>query len=106
MATVTARSTGKFESTATAENAHLLHSGVAAAHIEQAGEGVDAGARESALKRALFDVVRAHGVSVIAERAGVRREVIYRALTPTTNPRFSTLVKLAHAVGLRFTLVE
>ncbi len=46
------------------------------------------------------------GVAKIAEAAGVKRESLYRALSPRGNPRLSTLTAVLKAVGLRLTVEE
>jgi len=51
--------------------------------------------------RALSNVVRAKGVSVIAERAGVGRESLYKTLAPGSTPRYDTILKLLDALGVR-----
>ena len=37
----------------------------------------------------------------VAERAGIPRESLYRALSPRGNPTLKTLLALLHATGLR-----
>jgi probable addiction module antidote protein len=44
------------------------------------------------------------GIAKIAKAAGVERESLYRALSANGNPRLSTLVAVAKAVGLRLTV--
>lgn len=44
------------------------------------------------------------GIAKVAKAAGIERESLYRALSPRGNPRFSTLVAVAKAVGLRLTV--
>lgn len=44
------------------------------------------------------------GIAKIAKAAGVERESLYRALSAKGNPRLSTLVAVAKAVGLRLTV--
>jgi probable addiction module antidote protein len=44
------------------------------------------------------------GIAKVAKAAGVERESLYRALSPRGNPRLSTLVAVAKAVGLRLTV--
>ena len=44
------------------------------------------------------------GMAKIAKAAGIERESLYRALSPRGNPRFSTLVAVAKAVGLKLTV--
>ncbi len=49
------------------------------------------GGRE-ALLAALRHVAEAQGMSTIAERAGIKRESLFRAFSPKGNPTFKTLL--------------
>ena len=53
---------------------------------------------------ALADVAKARGMTQIAKDAGVGRESLYKALAPGAKPRYDTVLKLARAVGVRFTV--
>jgi probable addiction module antidote protein len=53
------------------------------------------------IARALGDIARSMGMSKVAMEAGLSRESLYRALSPTGNPSFSTVLKVAKAMGLR-----
>jgi probable addiction module antidote protein len=44
------------------------------------------------------------GVAKVAKAAGVERESLYRALSPRGNPRLTTLMAVAKAVGLKLTV--
>lgn len=55
----------------------------------------------SGIARALGDVARARGMSLVAKEAGLSRESLYRALSPDGNPSFATVLKVARALGLR-----
>ena len=44
------------------------------------------------------------GIAKVARAAGVERESLYRALSARGNPRLSTLVAVAKAVGLKLTV--
>ena len=50
---------------------------------------------------ALGDVVRAKGMSQIAQTAGLGRESLYKALSPEGNPEFATVLKVIRALGLK-----
>ena len=52
---------------------------------------------------ALSDVARAKGMAQVAKDAGVGRESLYKALTPGAKPRFETVMKVARALGVKFT---
>ena len=54
---------------------------------------------------ALRHVVEARGgFTKVAKVAGIERESLYRALSPRGNPRLSTLVAVARALGMKVTL--
>ncbi|WP_243311319.1 addiction module antidote protein [Fundidesulfovibrio agrisoli] len=57
-----------------------------------------------ALLMALRHVAKALGVSEVAEKAGVNRESLYRALSPRGNPTLKTLRAVTKAMGLRVTV--
>lgn len=44
------------------------------------------------------------GIAAVARKAGIERESLHRALSRRGNPRFSTLVAVAKAIGLRLTV--
>ena len=52
---------------------------------------------------ALSDVARAKGMAQVAKDAGLGRESLYKALAPGAKPRFETIVKVARALGVKFT---
>lgn len=52
---------------------------------------------------ALSDIARAKGMAQVARDAGLGRESLYKALAPGAKPRFETVMKVAHALGVRFT---
>ena len=52
---------------------------------------------------ALSDVARAKGMAQVARDAGLGRESLYKALAPGAKPRFETIMKVAHALGVKFT---
>jgi probable addiction module antidote protein len=52
---------------------------------------------------ALADVARAKGMARVAKDAGLGRESLYKALTPGAKPRFDTIIKVARALGVKFT---
>lgn len=52
---------------------------------------------------AVRDVARVRGMTQLAESAGVGRESLYKALTPGAKPRYDTMLKLLHALGVRLT---
>ena len=52
---------------------------------------------------AVRDVARARGMAQLAKDAGLGRESLYKALTPGAKPRYDTMLKLLHALGVRLT---
>ena len=58
------------------------------------------GGRE-ALLAALRHVAEAQGMATVAERAGIPRESLYRALSLNGNPTFKTLLAVLDAAGLK-----
>jgi len=64
-------------------------------------EANEPGGRE-ALLTALRHVAEAQGMATVAERAGIPRESLYRALSPTNgNPTVKTLMAILGAAGLK-----
>jgi probable addiction module antidote protein len=55
---------------------------------------------------ALGDVARAKGMAQVAKDAGLGRESLYKALAPGAKPRFETVMKVAQALGLKFTMSQ
>jgi len=53
------------------------------------------------IANALGIIARARGMSQVAREAGVTREALYKALTPEGDPKLSTLLGVAKALGLR-----
>ncbi len=50
---------------------------------------------------ALGAIARSRNLSEIARQAGMSREGLYKALSADGNPTLATVVKVAHALGLR-----
>ena len=50
---------------------------------------------------AVRDVARARGMTQLAKDAGLGRESLYKALTPGAKPRYDTVLKLLHALGVK-----
>jgi probable addiction module antidote protein len=53
------------------------------------------------ISRALGDIARARGMTKVARDAGLSRESLYKALSEDGNPSFATILKVAHAIGVR-----
>ena len=56
------------------------------------------------IKHALGVVARARGMTAIARDAGVTREALYKALSDKGDPKFSTLLGVVKALGLKLEL--
>lgn len=56
------------------------------------------------LAAALGDIARARNVSQLAKEVGISREGRYKALSGEGNPAFSTVSKIANALGLRLSI--
>lgn len=67
---------------------------VALAEVDQPGG-------KEALLLALRHVAEAQGMAQVAERAGMQRESLYRALSPRGNPTIKTLLAVLNAAGLK-----
>lgn len=53
------------------------------------------------LLAAIRDVARARGMAQLAKDAGLGRESLYKALSPGAKPRYDTVLKLLHALGVK-----
>jgi probable addiction module antidote protein len=73
-----------------------------AAYLEIALE--ESGEDPSAVPRALGVIARSQNMSDLARRAGMSRDGLYKALSADGNPTWSTILKVTHALGLRFEL--
>lgn len=50
---------------------------------------------------ALGDIARAKGMTRVAQEAGLGRESLYKSLSTSGNPEFSTVLRVTEALGLR-----
>ena len=67
------------------------------AYLESALEDGD----PALISAALGDIARAKGMTDIAEKTGLGRTSLYKALSPEGHPEFSTILKVVNALGLR-----
>jgi probable addiction module antidote protein len=67
------------------------------AYLEAALEEGDA----TLIAAALGDIARAKGMSYIAREAGLGRESLYKALSPSGNPEFATIMKVIGALRMQ-----
>ena len=57
------------------------------------------------IAQALGDIARAKGMAQVAKDAGLSRESLYKALSANGNPSFSTVLKVAKALGVRLNVL-
>lgn len=50
---------------------------------------------------AVADVAKARGMTQLARDAGLGRESLYKALAPGAKPRYDTILKLLHGLGVK-----
>lgn len=53
---------------------------------------------------AIGDIAKAKGMTEIAKKSGVTREALYRALKIEARPRFETVTKVIHALGMKLSV--
>ena len=80
---------------------HLKDSEDIAAYLSAVMEEGDS----AELVHALGVVARSRGMAEIARRTGLAREALYRALRAGASPRFDTILRVFHALGLELRLV-
>ena len=73
----------------------------AAAYLNAALEEIDQPDGMALFLMSLGDVLRARGVSQVAESAKLGRASTYKSLSATGNPKLKNLLALLHAMGLR-----
>ncbi|MDI6837551.1 addiction module antidote protein [Ciceribacter thiooxidans] len=56
------------------------------------------------IANALGIIAKAKGMTRVAREAGVTREALYKALSERGDPKFSTILGVAKALGLKFTV--
>mgnify|MGYP003575410785 FL=1 len=54
-------------------------------------------------QNALGAVARAKGMAAVARKSGLGRQSLYKALSESGNPEFSTVVKVLAALGIKIT---
>ena len=53
---------------------------------------------------AVGNVAKARGMSAIAESTGLGRESLYKAFAPGAKPRYDTVLKVLHGLGVKLTV--
>jgi probable addiction module antidote protein len=76
---------------------HLKKEEDMVAYLEAALEEAD----PALVAAALGDIARAKGMTQVARDAGLGRESLYKALSPSGNPEFATILKVVSALGLQ-----
>jgi probable addiction module antidote protein len=76
---------------------HLETDADMAAYLEAALEEGD----PALVAAALGDIARARGMTQLARETGLGRESLHKALSPSGNPEFATIMKVVSALGLR-----
>jgi probable addiction module antidote protein len=70
-------------------------------YLATAMEEVNKEGGRAAFLAALRHIAEAQGMAAVAERAGIPRESLYRALSPNGNPTIKTLLAVLDAAGLK-----
>ncbi|MGK0513107.1 addiction module antidote protein [Rheinheimera aquimaris] len=81
---------------------HLRTPEEMAAYLEASIAECDGDA--SFVAKALGDIARAKGMAALARDTGLGRESLYKALSAEGNPQLSTVLKVAKALGLQFSV--
>lgn len=68
-----------------------------AAYLEAVFEDGD----PALVAHALGVIARSRGMTQVAQKAGLGRESLYKALSPEGNPEFATVLKVIQALGLK-----
>lgn len=71
--------------------------------IEYLNEVLENG-NENDLIKAIGNIAKAIGMTKIAEKAGLSRPSLYKALSDGSKPQFSTIMKVLKAIGGQVTL--
>ena len=62
----------------------------------------EAGDDAAFIAKALGNIARAQGMTQLSKDTGLGRESLYKALSGEGNPSFATILKVTHALGLKF----
>ena len=55
------------------------------------------------LAAALGHIAKARGMTAIAQASGIKREALYKALRPSSQPRLDTIQRVCKALGIKLT---
>jgi len=81
---------------------HLTSEDAITGYLDAAME--EAGDDPALIAAVLGDIARARGILELAEKTGMTRAGLYRALSADGNPSFDTILKVTKALGLRVTI--
>lgn len=81
---------------------HLTTTEEMVAYLEAAFEDGDT----AVISAALGDIARAKGMAEIAEKTGLGRTSLYKALSPEGHPEFETILKVMKALDLELQVVS
>ena len=76
------------------------------AYLGAAMGEADQSGGQAALLAALRHIAEAQGMAAVAQRAGLPRESLYRALSPSGNPTIKTLLAVLGAAGLQLAVTR
>ena len=62
----------------------------------------EAGDDAAFIAKALGNIAGAKGMTQLSKDTGLGRESLYKALSGEGNPSFATILKVTHALGLKF----
>ena len=62
----------------------------------------EAGDDAAFIAKTLGNIARAKGMTQLSKDTGLGRESLYKALSGEGNPSFATILKVTHALGLKF----
>ena len=79
---------------------HLKSNEDMAAYLEACLQ--EAGDDAAFIAKALGNIARAKGMTQLSKDTGLGRESLYKALSGEGNPSFATILKVTHALGLKF----
>lgn len=75
-------------------------------YLTAALDEIDQPGGQAALLAALRHVAEAQGMGSVAQKAGIPRESLYRALSPKGNPTIKTLLAVINGVGLHLSVTR
>lgn len=55
---------------------------------------------------AISDVAKARGMASIANATGLGRESLYKALAPGAKPRYDTIMRVLHGLGVKISVAS